>query len=112
MCGQGQVSVAALACSAGAELWYPNNTTKYLRKESIILEKPFKPEDWISMTEAASLRGVSRAAIADLVKRGKLKSHEIGGRRLVNKAEVMAFRPLPIGRPRKKSVKEKPGKKV
>lgn len=64
------------------------------------------------MAEAARLRGVSRNAIANLVRRGKLKIYEIGGRRLVNKAEVMAFRPLPIGRPRKKSVKEKPGKKA
>lgn len=64
------------------------------------------------MTNAASLRGVSRAAIADLVKRGKLKSYEIGGRKLVNKAEVTAFQPQPIGRPRKKNVKKRPGKNV
>lgn len=64
------------------------------------------------MTNAASLRGVSRAAIADLVKRGKLKSYEIGGRKLVNKAEVMAFQPQRVGRPRKKSVKEKSSKKA
>lgn len=64
------------------------------------------------MAEAARQRRVSRNAIANLVRRGKLKSYEIGGRKLVNKAEVMAFQPLPIGRPRKKSVKERSGKKA
>jgi len=63
------------------------------------------------MAEAARLRGVSRNAIANLVRRGKLKSYEVGGRKLVNKSEVMAFQPQPIGRPRKKSVKGRSGKK-
>lgn len=54
------------------------------------------------MTDAARLRDVSRAAIADLVRRGKLRSYEIGGRKLVNKSEVVRFQPQPIGRPPKK----------
>ena len=68
--------------------------------------REFDPADWISMTSAASLRGVSRAAIADLVQRGRLQSLEIGGRRLVNKSEVLAFQPKPIGRPPKKGEKK------
>lgn len=55
------------------------------------------------MAEAGRLRGVSRNAIVNLVRRGKLKSCEIGGRKLVNVSEVLAFSPQPIGRPRKKA---------
>lgn len=55
------------------------------------------------MTAAARLRGVSRPAIADLVRRGRLRSYQIGERKLVSKSEVVAFRPKPIGRPSKKS---------
>ena len=54
------------------------------------------------MAEAARLRGVSRNAIANLVRRGKLKSYEIGGRKLVNASEVLVFQPESIGRPPKK----------
>jgi excisionase family DNA binding protein len=66
------------------------------------LKKDFNPQDWISMASAARLRGVSRAAIADLVRRGRLISCEVGDKRLVNKSEVLAFKPKPIGRPLKK----------
>jgi excisionase family DNA binding protein len=56
------------------------------------------------MAEAARLRGVSRNAIANLARRGKLQSYEVGGRKLVNRTEVLAFQPQPIGRPAKKRV--------
>jgi hypothetical protein len=66
------------------------------------------------MAAAARLRGVSRAAIADLVRRGRLQSCRIGDRTLVNKGDVLIFEPKSIGRPRntvsKKSVKKKPKK--
>ena len=55
------------------------------------------------MTAAARLRGVSRPAIADLVRRGRLHSYQIGERKLVNKSDVLAFQPKPIGRPPKKN---------
>ncbi len=59
------------------------------------------------MTAAARLRGVSRAAIADLVRRGRLSSCQIGDRKLVNKSEVVAFQPQPLGRPSKKGARKK-----
>jgi hypothetical protein len=66
------------------------------------------------MAAAARLRGVSRAAIADLVRRGRLQSCRIGDRTLVNKGDVLIFEPKSIGRPRKaaskKSVKKRPKK--
>jgi len=59
------------------------------------------PEEWISQAEAARLRGVSRQAIALLVKKGRLPILKIGGRLLVRRKEVEEFTPEPAGRPPK-----------
>ncbi len=59
------------------------------------------PDDWISMAEAGRLRGVSRQAIALLVKKGRLSALKIGGRPLVRRKEVEEFKPDPAGRPPK-----------
>lgn len=55
--------------------------------------------DLISQAEAARIRGVSRAAIRDLIRRERLRSVSVGGRELVYRNEVEAFE------------KEKPGPK-
>jgi excisionase family DNA binding protein len=55
--------------------------------------------DLISQAEAARLRGVSRAAIRDLIRRERLRSVSVGGRELVYRSEVEAFK------------REKPGPK-
>lgn len=55
-------------------------------------------EDWVSQSEAARLRGTSRQAVRRLVERGRLTVLEIGGRKLVNRLEVMSFDPMPAGR--------------
>lgn len=47
--------------------------------------------DLISQAEAARIRGVSRAAIRDLIRRERLRSVSIGGRELVYRSEVEAF---------------------
>ncbi|HEY6186368.1 MAG TPA: excisionase family DNA-binding protein [Pyrinomonadaceae bacterium] len=57
--------------------------------------------DLISQAEAARLRGVTRAAIQDLVRRGKIRSLEIGGRALVYRREVENYEKGEAGRPRK-----------
>jgi excisionase family DNA binding protein len=67
-------------------------------------EESIVPSDWISQAEAAQLRGVSRQAIAKLVRKGRLRSVVIGGHTLVNRAEVLSFRPRPAGRPPTDSV--------
>jgi len=59
------------------------------------------PSDWISQAEAARLRGVSRQAIALLVKKKRLMVLKIGGRLLVSRKDVEAFKPEPAGRPPK-----------
>lgn len=47
--------------------------------------------DLISQAEASRLRGVTRAAIRDLIRRGRLRSITVGGRELVFRSEVEAF---------------------
>jgi excisionase family DNA binding protein len=58
------------------------------------------PSDWISQAEAARIRGVSRQAIAKLVKQGRLRTLEIAGHILVHRADVLAFVRKPPGRPK------------
>lgn len=47
--------------------------------------------DFVTVTEAAELRGVSRAAIHALIQRGRLRSENVLGRILLYKSEVIAF---------------------
>jgi hypothetical protein len=70
-------------------------------------------EDLISQADAAELRGVSRASINELVKRGRLGSVEIAGKVFLYRSEVEAFEPQPGGRPPKPKTEEaaKPTKK-
>lgn len=48
--------------------------------------------DLISQAEAARIRGVTRAAIRDLIRRQRLRFVEVGGRELVYRSEVEAFK--------------------
>ncbi len=59
--------------------------------------------DLISQAEAARLRGVTRAAIQDLVRRGRIRSVDIGGRALVYRSEVENYEQGEPGRPRKET---------
>lgn len=56
----------------------------------------------ISQAEAARLRGVTRAAIQDLVRRGGIRSVNVGGRALVYRSEIVNYEQGEAGRPRKK----------
>ncbi len=57
------------------------------------------PAEWISQTHAAGVRGVTRQAIARLVKRGRLRTVTIGGHTLVHRDDVVNFEPREAGRP-------------
>jgi len=71
-----------------------------------------KLENYISQAEAARIRGVSKQAIADLIKRGRLSKATVAGRSLVLLSEVMEFAPKPkLGRPPKKTVGKKAAKR-
>ncbi|MEG9437410.1 helix-turn-helix domain-containing protein [Edaphobacter sp. HDX4] len=68
-------------------------------------------ENYISQVEAARIRGVSKQAIADLLKRGRLTSVKVAGRILLLRSEVEAFVAQPkLGRPSKKSTLKKKSK--
>jgi excisionase family DNA binding protein len=56
--------------------------------------------DLVTPTEAARIRGVTRAAITALVKRGRLQTVEVGGRSFIRRSEIENFEA------------EKPGPKV
>ncbi|HEX8636061.1 MAG TPA: helix-turn-helix domain-containing protein [Pyrinomonadaceae bacterium] len=57
--------------------------------------------DLISQAEAARLRGVTRAAIQDLVRRGRIRAFNVGGRSLVYRSEVTNYQKGEAGRPKK-----------
>jgi len=60
-------------------------------------------DEWISQSEAARIRGVSRQAIALLLKRQRLQTLKIGGRLLVRRSDVEQFSAQSPGRrPKKK----------
>ena len=59
-------------------------------------------DDLISISEAARIRGVSHVAIQNLIKRGRLSTVEVAGRRLLRRGDVEGFKPeSPRGRGRK-----------
>lgn len=66
-------------------------------------EESLVASDWISQAEAARLRGVSRQAIAKLVRNARLKSIVIGGHVLVSRTHVLSFQPRAAGRPKSDS---------
>lgn len=55
----------------------------------------------MTVDEAAELRGVTRASLWDLIRRGKLRRVDRFGRTLVYRREVVDYRPGSAGRPRK-----------
>jgi excisionase family DNA binding protein len=81
-----------------------------LSKTSINSEENL--EKYISQAEAARIRGVSKQAIADLIKRGRLTAVSVAGRTLVLCSEVEAFVARPkLGRPPKNTGKKKARRK-
>ena len=73
--------------------------------------KPLDTDDLISQAQAAELRGVTRAAINDLVRRGRLRTKEVARKKLLYKSEVMALQLQKGGRPSKRSQKKAPARK-
>ena len=63
---------------------YKDMTKKEKKDEDVM-------SDLISQAEAARIRGVTRAAIRDLIRRERLRSVAIGGREVVYRSEVEAF---------------------
>jgi predicted DNA-binding protein YlxM (UPF0122 family) len=63
------------------------------------VKKPqtFNADEWISKSKAAELRGVSRQAIWELVKRGRLTTFMFERRMYLYRSEVMNFTRNPRG---------------
>jgi len=55
--------------------------------------------EWISQSEAARIRGVTRQAISRLIKKKRLYAFQIAGKTLLKRSEVEAFTPVRAGRP-------------
>ena len=64
-----------------------------------------KTSEFVTQAEAAKLRGVSVAAINDLVRSGRLKSFPMFGRNLLKRADVLAFEALKPGRKKARRTK-------
>lgn len=62
------------------------------------------PSDLITQAEAAKLSGRTIPAINELVRRGRIASFEMYGKRLVSKSDVLSFEPDKGGRPPKPKV--------
>jgi Helix-turn-helix domain len=86
----------------GLEAQFSGRYHKYLTKTSKN-DGPF--EKYISQAEAARFRGVSKQAIADLIRRRRLTTVKVAGRTLVLRSEIEAFVAEPKrGRPPKKRI--------
>jgi hypothetical protein len=62
-------------------------------------------DELITQAEAAVLRGISVAAINDLVKRRRIRSEERYGKTLVYRSDIENFKPVRAGWPKGKSRK-------
>jgi predicted DNA-binding protein (UPF0251 family) len=56
-------------------------------------------DDLITQADAARLRGVSRASINELVKKGRFRIYTIAGQQFLSRTQVMSFVPDVGGRP-------------
>jgi hypothetical protein len=50
-------------------------------------------EQWITQAHAAELRGMTLKAINALVLRGRIRSREVYGKRLVHRDDVLTYEP-------------------
>ena len=57
-----------------------------------MLEVTINPEYWISVSEAAALRGVERQAMYYHLKCKRIESIVVGGKRLVRKSEIKSLK--------------------
>ncbi len=71
-------------------------------------KKTYDPSKWISLIEAARMRGVTRQVIADLIRRRRLRTLVSAGKTLVSRSGVENFKPrAPEPKPKPKRAKKK-----
>jgi excisionase family DNA binding protein len=64
---------------------------------SIHIDKNLHSDVWLTQAEAARLRNVSPQAISTLIKRGRLTTFMVGGKKRLKRSEVEVFQSLPPG---------------
>ncbi len=74
---------------------------KRVKHSTILSKKDLVADKWVSQSEAARIRDVSPQAIGRLVKKGRFRTLQIGGRVLLDHSEVENYKPRRKGRPRK-----------
>ena len=65
------------------------------------------PDELLTVSQAAAIRGTSRQAINYLIRQGKLATVDIAGIRFITKKELESFVPDKGGRPAKARVGKK-----
>ncbi len=68
-------------------------------------------EQWVTQTRAAELRGMTLKAVNALVLRGRVRSKDVYGKRLVNRDDIMSYEPKTKNKWSKGMSKKKGGKK-
>lgn len=68
-------------------------------------------DELITQSQAAALKGMTLAAVNELVRRGRWRSENVYGKRLVYRSEVEAFEPKTHKSRGKKAVSSKKGSK-
>ena len=86
------------ATSYNSDLAMKHDTKNGLTMSTHSLRTPKHLDDWISQSEAARIRDVSRQAISQLIKKGRFNTLTIGGKVLLKRSEVEAYQPEPPGR--------------
>jgi len=83
------------------------------KKPSKTIQKEDSKTEYFSQAEAARHRGVSKQAIAELIRRGRLTPVEVAGRIVVLRSEIEGFVARPkFGNPPKKATSKKASKKA
>lgn len=59
---------------------------------------------WITQKEASEISGKNIQAIHKLTKKGLLRIKEVYGKRLVNRDDILNYKPKKVGRPRKENL--------
>jgi excisionase family DNA binding protein len=62
---------------------------------------------YLTVTQAAEMRGVSRQAVLESITRGTLKATKVGNQWLVHPKDIEQFVPHPGGKPKKKELRRK-----
>lgn len=60
-----------------------------------------RSSNWITQKEASELSGRTIKAVHELTRKGRLRTREMYGKRLVRREDVLNYEPKKAGRPKK-----------